>query len=329
MFNFIKYYNIYNFLIIGTQNVISNNNSLLFNNSGFSSIKNFIIKNNNNIVSYQYCIRIKGIFNDLKINNDGIHNTSFIMLGIFKKNKNLYKIILISLNYLYYFEKIKKNKIFLTLNKNDFFNIIILLLCKINIKKIIFTNKNIWKINKNGFLGFCIEFYILKNKKLIEIWNFVDIKFIKLKNIVIKIKNNIIDSGLGYNRIKNIKKKNFRLNDICNTIYLIKNNINLNFTKNHYFILNKLIKIIIKIILLKKINIFKIFLFFFKKKKKFFFKNKILFFFNYIIKKEFFIINKIKNINIKKINIFSIKYINESYGVPFNYIYKIIKNIYK
>ncbi|AFP83976.1 alanine--tRNA ligase-related protein [Candidatus Carsonella ruddii] len=328
MFNFIKYFNIYNFLIIGTQNVISKNNSLLFNNSGFSSIKKLLINNNNNIVSYQYCIRLKGIFNDLKYNNDGIHQTSFLMLGVFKKNKNLFKLLFLSLNYIYYIKKIKKNKIFFTVNKNDYFNIIILLLCKINVKKIIFTKKNIWKINKKGYLGFCIEIYILKNKNLIEIWNFVDIKFIKF-NKIIKLKNNIIDSGLGYNRICNFKIYNLRLNDICNTIYLIINNICLNFTKNHIFILNKLIKIIIKIILIKKISIFKIFILFFLIKKKFFFKNNIFYFLNYIIKKEFFFLLNIKKINIKKINIKTLKNMNETFGIPYNYIYKIIKNIYK
>ncbi|WGS66600.1 alanine--tRNA ligase-related protein [Candidatus Carsonella ruddii] len=263
MFNFLKYFNLYNFFIFGNQNIISDSKSLLFNNSGFSSIKNLILKLKKIYIStYQYCIRLKGIFNDLKNNNDGIHQTSFIMLGVFLKNENNFKLLNLSLNYLYFIKKIKKKKIFFTVNIYDYKNILILLISKINIKKIIFTKKNIWKININGFLGYCVEIYIYKKKKMLEIWNFVDIKFLKINNIIFKLKDNIIDSGLGYNRICNFKKKNLRLNDLCNTIYLINNNININFTKNHNFILNKLIKIIIKIILKKKINIFKIFIFF-------------------------------------------------------------------
>ncbi|XZR52522.1 MAG: hypothetical protein ACM3Q7_00740 [Candidatus Carsonella ruddii] len=329
MFNFLKYFNLYNFLIIGTQNIISDSKSLLFNNSGFSSIKNLILKKKKiNFSTYQYCIRLKGIFDDLKNNNDGIHQTSFIMLGVFLKNENNFNLIKLSLNYLYFIKKIKKKKIFFTVNIFDYNNILILLISKTNVKKIIFTKKNIWKININGFIGYCIEIYIYKKKKMLEIWNFVNINFLKIKNIVFKLKNNIIDSGLGYNRICDFKKKNLRLNDICNTIYLLNNNINFNFTKNHNFILNKLIKIIIKIILKKKISIFKIFIFFLKK-KKLYFKHNISKFIKFIIKKEFLFFLSIKKIVISKINIVEIKFIHETYGLPYNYIYKIIKNIYK
>ncbi|WGS66798.1 hypothetical protein MEJ65_00745 [Candidatus Carsonella ruddii] len=329
MFNFLKYFNLYNFFIFGNQNIISDSKSLLFNNSGFSSIKNLILKLKKIYIStYQYCIRLKGIFNDLKNNNDGIHQTSFIMLGVFLKNENNFKLLNLSLNYLYFIKKIKKKKIFFTVNIYDYKNILILLISKINIKKIIFTKKNIWKININGFLGYCVEIYIYKKKKMLEIWNFVDIKFLKINNIIFKLKDNIIDSGLGYNRICNFKKKNLRLNDLCNTIYLINNNININFTKNHNFILNKLIKIIIKIILKKKINIFKIFIFFLKK-KKIYFKSDILKFIKFILKKEYLFFLNIKKIFISKINIHEMKFIHETYGLPYNYIYEIIKNIYK
>ncbi|WMC19795.1 MAG: hypothetical protein NVS86_00745 [Candidatus Carsonella ruddii] len=329
MFNFLKYFKLYNFLIIGTQNVISDSKSLLFNNSGFSSIKNLILKLKKiNFSTYQYCIRLKGIFNDLKNNNDGIHQTSFIMLGVFLKNENNFKLIKLSLNYLYFIKKIKKNRIFFTINIFDYKNILILLINNININKIIFTKKNIWKINTNGFLGYCVEIYIYKKKKMLEIWNFVDIKFLKINKIIFKLKNNIIDSGLGYKRICNFKKKNLRLNDLCNTIYLLNNNKNINFTKNHNFILNKLIKIIIRIVLKKKISFFKIF-FFFLKKKIFNFKNNILNFIKSIIKKEFFFLLNIKKIIISKINIFEFKFIHETYGLSYDYIYEIIKNIYK
>ncbi|WMC19198.1 MAG: hypothetical protein NVS84_00750 [Candidatus Carsonella ruddii] len=329
MFNFLKYFNLYNFKIIGNQSIISDSKSLLFNNSGFSSIKNLILKSKKKCFStYQYCIRLKGMFNDLKNNNDGIHQTSFIMLGVFLKNENNFKLINFSLNYLYFIKKIKKKKIFFTVNKYDYKNILILLISKINIKKILFTKKNIWKININGFLGYCIEIYIYKKKKMLEIWNFVDINFLKINNIVFKLKNNVIDSGLGYNRLYNFKKKNLKLYDICNTIYLIINNINFNFTKNHNFILNKLIKIVIKIILKKKVNIFKMFIFFLKKKKNYF-KNNIIKFIYFILKKEYLFFFNIKKIFISKININEVKFIHETYGLPYNYIYEIIKNIYK
>ncbi|WP_433927234.1 alanine--tRNA ligase-related protein [Candidatus Carsonella ruddii] len=331
MINFLKYFNLYNFKIFGNQNIISNNKSLLFNNSGFSSIKEILLNSEiSNCSSFQYCIRIKGIHNDLKFNNDGIHKTSFIMLGVFLKNNNIYFFLKKIKNYLFYIKKINKKKIFFSLNKTDYLTIFILLILKINIKYIFFTKKNIWKISNNGFLGFCLELYYKFNNIMLELWNIVNIKYFKINNSILKLKFNIIDSGLGLLRL-NISnfKKNLKLNDLCNTIFLIMSNVNLNFTKNHNFLLNKLIKIILTLILKKKINIFIFFNFFFKKNKKFFFFKNIKKFLNFIIKKEYIFYFDLKKINILKINIKQLKFIFETFGISFKILFNIIKKTYK
>ncbi|ATX33356.1 hypothetical protein CUN91_00075 [Candidatus Carsonella ruddii] len=331
MINYLKYYNIYNFKILGTQNIISNCKTLLFNNSGFSSIKKIILNSfKNNFCSFQYCVRLKGIFNDLNLNNDGIHKTSFIMLGNFLSKTNIFFLLNISIQYLFYFKKLNKKKIFFSLNIVDFLTILIVLILKINIKNIIFTKKNIWKINKNGFLGFCLEIYYFFKNIMLEIWNIVNIKYYKNNKKVIKLKNNIIDSGLGYDRLNFLFfKKNLKLNDLCNSIFLIKNNVNLNFTKYHNFILNKLFKIILNLIFKKKINIFNIFIFFFKKNKKFYFKNNVKNFLFFLIKKEYSFFFDFKKIKLKKINLIQMKFFFETFGISYKIIYLIIKNIYK
>ncbi|AGS06621.1 alanine--tRNA ligase-related protein [Candidatus Carsonella ruddii] len=329
MINFLKYYNFYNYKIIGNQNIVSTNKSLLFNNSGFSAIKNLIIKiKNNNFTSYQYCVRLKGLFNDLKLNNDGIHQTSFIMLGNFLLNNNILNFLKISLNFLLII-KISKKKIYFSVNILDFSTIIILLLLKINIKKIIFTKKNIWKINNYGYLGFCLEIYYKFNNILLEIWNIVNINYLLINKKLFKIKNNIIDSGLGYYRL-NLKKidRKLKLIDLCNSIFLILNNININYTKNHNFLLNKLLKILFLIVIKKKISILRIFLFFFKKNKKFYFNYNIKKFIFNIIKKEYSFFFDLKKININKISILEMKFVYETFGTPYWYLYKIIKNNY-
>ncbi|XOD38911.1 MAG: hypothetical protein ACAF48_00755 [Candidatus Carsonella ruddii] len=331
MINYLKYYNVYNFKILGTQNIISDCKTLLFNNSGFSSIKKIILNSvKNNFCSFQYCVRLKGIFNDLNLNNDGIHKTSFIMMGNFLKNTNIFFFLKISIKYLFFFKNINKKKIFFSLNIIDFSTILIVLILKINIKNIIFTKKNIWKINENGYLGFCLEIYYKFKNIMLEIWNIVNIKYYKNNIKIIKLKNNIIDSGLGYDRLNFLFfKKNLKLNDLCNSIFLIHNNINLNFKKNHNFILNKLFKIFLNFIFIKKINIFNIFCFFFKKNKKFFFKNNVKNFLIFLIKKEYIFFCKLKKINLKKLNLNQMKFIFETYGISFKLIYLIIKNIYK
>ncbi|BCG49346.1 alanine--tRNA ligase-related protein [Candidatus Carsonella ruddii] len=329
MINFLKYYNFYNYKIIGNQNIISTNKSLLFNNSGFSAIRNLIIKiKNNNFSSYQYCVRLKGLFNDLKLNNDGIHQTSFIMLGNFLLNTNILLFLKISLNFLLIM-KINKKKVYFSINILDFNTIIILLLLKINIKKIIFTKKNIWKINNYGYLGFCLEIYCKFNNILLEVWNIVNINYLLINKKLFKIKNNIIDSGLGYYRL-NLKKfsKKLKLIDLCNSVFLILSNININYTKNHNFLLNKILKILFLIVIKKKISILKIFFLFFKKNKKFYFIYNIKKFIFNIIRKEYSFFFDLKKTNINKINILEMKFIFETFGIPYWYLYKIIKNNY-
>ncbi|MFI4870162.1 MAG: alanine--tRNA ligase-related protein [Candidatus Carsonella ruddii] len=328
MIFFLKYFKLNNYNLFGSQNIISNNKKLLYNNSGISSIKNLLFKSLiKKIVNYQNCIRIKGIFNDICLNNNGLHKTSFIMLGIFLKKKKLNYFFLKIKNFLFFFKKIKKKNIFFSVNIIDYLTIIILLILKINIKNIFFTKKNVWKINNNGIIGFCLEIYYKFTNKMLEICNIVNIKFYKFNNKILKLKNNIIDLGIGYSRINLINLKiNLKLNDICNTIFLIINNINLNFTKNHNFLLNKILKILFNFIFFKKINIIKIFFYFFKKNKNFFFKINLYKFIIYIIKKEYNFYSNLKKINFNKNNVNKIVYIYKTYGISYKILYLIIKN---
>ncbi|MGK2931086.1 MAG: alanine--tRNA ligase-related protein [Candidatus Carsonella ruddii] len=331
MIFFLKYFKIINFNLFGSQNVISNNKKLLFNNSGISSIKNLLFKSlKKKIATYQNCIRIKGIFNDICLNNNGIHKICFIMLGIFSNKIKLNYLFLKIKIFLFFFKKIKKKNVFFSVNIINYSTIIILLLSKINIKNIFFTKKNIWKINNNGIIGFCLELYYKFNNKMLEICNIVNINFLNYNNKIFKLKNNIIDIGIGYSRINLINFKiNLKLNDICNTIFLIVNNINLNFTKNHNFLLNKIIKILFNLIFFKKINVFKIFVFFFKKNKNFFLKINLYKFINYIINKEYVFYLNLKKINIKKNNFITIIDFFKTFGVSYKILYLIIKKNFK
>ncbi|MFI4883629.1 MAG: alanine--tRNA ligase-related protein [Candidatus Carsonella ruddii] len=331
MIFFLKYFKLNNFKLFGSQSVISNNKNLLYNNSGISSIKNLLFKSlNKKIVNYQNCIRIKGIFNDICLNSNGLHKISFVMLGLFLKKSKLNHFFLKIKNFLFFFKKIKKKNVFFSVNIIDYLTIIILLLFKINIKNIIFTKKNIWKINNNGLIGFCLEIYYKFINKMLEICNIVNIIFYKFQKKIFKLKNNIIDLGIGYSRINLINFKiNFKLNDICNTIFLIINNISFNFTKNHNFLLNKIIKILFNFIFFKKISIFKIFFYFFKKNKIFFIKKNLYKFINYIIKKEYIFYFNLKKININKNNINTIIYFYKTFGVSYKILYLIIKEKFK
>ncbi|XRA05355.1 MAG: hypothetical protein ACN6LP_00655 [Candidatus Carsonella ruddii] len=331
MIFFLKYFKLNNFKLFGSQNIISKNKNLLFNNSGISSIKNLLFKSlNKKISNYQNCIRIKGIFNDIFLNNNGIHKTSFIMLGIFLKKIKLNYFFLKIKNFLFFFKKIKKKNIYFSINIIDYSTIIILLIFKINIKNIFFTKKNIWKINNNGIIGFCLEIYYRFINKMLELCNIVNIKFYKYNNKIFKLKNNIIDIGIGYSRINLINIKiNFKLNDICNTIFLIINNINLNFKKSHNFLLNKIIKILFNLIFFKKINIFKIFFYFLKNNKNFFFKINLNKFINYIIKKEYIFYLNLKTINITKNHIKIFIYFYQTFGISYKILYLIIKKKFK
>ncbi|MFI4878759.1 MAG: alanine--tRNA ligase-related protein [Candidatus Carsonella ruddii] len=328
---FLKYFKLNNFKLFGNQNIISHNKNLLFNNSGISSIKNLLFKSLiKKIATYQICIRIKGKFNDVCLNNNGIHKISFIMLGIFFNKLKLNYFFLKIKNFLFFFKKINKKNIFFSVNIIDYSTIIILLISKINIKNIFFTKKNIWKINNNGIIGFCLEIYYKFIKKMLELCNIVNIKFYKCNNKIFKLKNNIIDSGIGFSRINLINFKiNLKLNDVCNTIFLIINNINSNFTKNHNFLLNKIIKILFNLIFFKKINIIKIFFYFFKKNNFFFFKINLYKFINYIIKKEYIFYLNLKKINIKKNNINVIIHFFKTFGISYKILYLIIKKNFK
>ncbi|BAF35140.1 putative alanyl-tRNA synthetase [Candidatus Carsonella ruddii PV] len=318
------FFSFYYYKILGTQNINSTNKTLIFVNSGLASLKKFVFRSNVEISSFQYCVRMQGIYNDFKLTNDGIHQTSFLMLGNFTKKNNINN-----------FKKIKKilfliklnfKKLFFTININDYLNIILILILKININQVIFTNKNIWKINKNGYCGFSLEIYIKISKKLLEIWNIVNVSFIKKKKKIKFLKKKIIDTGLGLNRIIYVFKKknnkiNYKLYDIFNSIFLIFSYLK---NKKNIFFINKLIK---KILIFSYKNNFKIWYFifyFFLKKKKVYFVFCLKKFINFILKKEIFFLKKIKkNIYIKKIKDFV--FLKNTFGFYLSILYNLFK----
>ncbi|AFP84337.1 alanine--tRNA ligase-related protein [Candidatus Carsonella ruddii] len=325
MKKFLKFFNFYYYKTLGTQNVNSNNKTLIFSNSGLSSLKKLIFNSLIDISSFQYCVRMQGIYNDLKSTNDGIHQTSFLMLGNFTKKNNFSNFKKIK-KFLFLI-KLKLKNLFFAININDYLNIITILIFKINISKIIFTKKNIWKINKNGYCGFCLEIYAKVNKKLLEIWNIVNISFIKNITKINFLKKKIIDTGLGLNRIIYIKKKNnnkinYKLFDIFNSIFLIYNYL---INKKNFFFINKLMKKVFIFSYKNNVKMWFFLFYYFKKKKKIYFNFSISKFINFILKKEIFFLKNIKKIiYINKIKNFI--FLKNTFGFYIIILYNVFKN---
>lgn len=216
--------------------ILENDKSLLFTNSGMVQFKNiflglepYIAKR---ITTIQPCVRLGGKHNDLdNIGKTPHHNTSFEMLGNFgfeevKKEEAINLAIDFLINNL----NINKEKLFITVNKND--NETFDIWAKhIKKSKIILgdNNTNFWQMAENGPCGYCSEiFYNLDEDKtnLLEIWNIVFINFNKKNGKLSDLNKIHIDTGMGLERIASIKQNVFDNFETDTYLPLIKNTIN-------------------------------------------------------------------------------------------------------
>lgn len=228
----------------------TNDDSLLFTNSGMVQFKNIFLGLETSIyervTTIQTCVRLGGKHNDLEtIGKTPHHNTSFEMLGNFGlKNVTKKEAITLAWDFLTNELDLDKNKLYITIHEDDietqniWKNII-----KFDETHIILGNNetNFWSMDETGPCGYCNElFYNIdeKNKNLLEIWNLVFIQFNKNKNNLTKLKSLYIDTGMGLERISSIKQKtydNFQtdiykplINTLLKTFQISTDNINEN-----------------------------------------------------------------------------------------------------
>lgn len=222
--------------------VIENDKSLLFTNSGMVQFKNIFLGLEKylypRVVTIQPCVRLGGKHNDLdNIGNTPHHNTSFEMLGNFGfEEVSKEEAISLAIDFLTNTLELDKNKIFITINKNDD-DVLNIWLKHVKKEKIISGNNetNFWQMAENGPCGYCSEiFYNISEEKenLLEIWNLVFINFNKENGKLTKLNTLNIDTGMGLERIASIKqnvfdsfKTDIYLDKIKNIIDLFKINI--------------------------------------------------------------------------------------------------------
>lgn len=199
--------------------VIENDKSLLFTNSGMVQFKNIFLGLEKylypRVVTIQPCVRLGGKHNDLdNIGKTPHHNTSFEMLGNFGFEKvSKEEAINLAIDFLINVLKLDKNKIFITINKNDE-DVLNIWLKHVKKEKIIFgdDDTNFWQMAENGPCGYCSEiFYNIdeEKKNLLEIWNLVFINFNKENGKLNKLNTLNIDTGMGLERIASIKQNVF------------------------------------------------------------------------------------------------------------------------
>lgn len=200
-------------------------NSLLFTNAGMVQFKDIFLgkpSTYKRVVSIQKCIRAGGKHNDLEnIGYTDIHHTFFEMLGNFSFGDYFKReAILLAWEYLTIILKIPKEKLFITIFKEDKETENIWRK-EIGIKKThlskIEGNDNFWSMGQTGPQGPCSEiFYDYGDKyegtqpgesgpnepRYIEIWNLVFLQYNKLPNGTLKkLSNPCIDTGMGLERI--------------------------------------------------------------------------------------------------------------------------------
>ncbi|CAB3976466.1 alanine--tRNA ligase [Candidatus Azoamicus ciliaticola] len=201
--------------------VIENDKSLLFTNSGMVQFKNIFLGLEKylypRITTIQPCVRLGGKHNDLdNIGKTPHHNTSFEMLGNFGfEHVSKEEAINLAFNFLTHTLELNKDKIFITINKNDD-DVLNIWLNQVKKDKIILgdNDTNFWQMAENGPCGFCSEiFYNInesnENKNLLEIWNLVFINFNKENGKLNKLNTLNIDTGMGLERIASIKQNVF------------------------------------------------------------------------------------------------------------------------
>jgi alanyl-tRNA synthetase len=201
--------------------VLENDKSLLFTNSGMVQFKNIFLGlekySHPKVVTIQPCVRLGGKHNDLdNIGKTPHHNTSFEMLGNFGFDKiSKEEAISLAMDYLINILFLDKNKIFITVNKNDEDSFKI---WSKHIKKekiILGDNEtNFWQMSENGPCGYCSEiFYNIskdtEKENLLEIWNLVFMTFNREHGKLTDLNKLNLDTGMGLERIASIKQNVF------------------------------------------------------------------------------------------------------------------------
>lgn len=280
---FLDFFHNKNHKIITSSSIISQNDpTLMFNNAGMNSFKDFFIGYKKpqylRIANTQKCFRVTGKHNDLNdVGYDHHHHTMFEMLGnwsfgdYFKKEAIefawdlLTRIYKIPENILYVtvFNGDKKDNLLEDKETYKYWKDIVK-----NENHIIKygKNNNFWEMGQIGPCGPCSEIHIdlrskneqslipgsqLINKnhsQVIEIWNIVFIEFLRESNGVLKeLPSKHIDTGMGLERLSRILQNKQSNYDTDIFTPLIKE---LEFftNKKYYGILNNKIDISIRII---------------------------------------------------------------------------------
>lgn len=219
-----------------------NDESLLFTNSGMVQFKNIFLGLERyrfeKVITSQTCVRLGGKHNDIDtIGTTLHHNTSFTMLGYFCFNEaSKTTTILLAWKFLIEILELDKDKIYITVHKNDHESYSIWKnLVNIMPKKIKKGNDktNFWSMDDVGPCGFCSEiFYDIgtEDLNLLEIWNLVFIQFNKKNNELHDLKNLFIDTGMGLERIASIKQNvfnNFETDILKPLVFLVLDKFNL------------------------------------------------------------------------------------------------------
>ena len=229
---FLNYFKNHKHKIISSSSVIPvNDNSLLFTNSGMVQFKDIFLGNekpkHKRVVTCQKCLRVGGKHNDLdNIGFTNRHQSFFEMLGNFSFGDYFKEeAILLSWNFLTKELKLDKNKLYISVHKDDS-ECADIWTNKIGIKDTSLSylgdKDNFWQMGDIGPCGPCTEIYYDLGNKLIgskpgtgdtgerfsEIWNLVFTQFDKdskgkLKNLPKKC----VDTGMGLERIHAVLEK--------------------------------------------------------------------------------------------------------------------------
>lgn len=268
---FLDFFKSKNHFIIPSYPIVRKNDpSLLFTNAGMNYFKDIFYgiekPTYSRVANSQKCLRVSGKHNDLKeVGYDNNHHTMFEMLGNWSfcdySKEDAIKWAFELLVDVY---KIPKNMLYVTIFQgNDFyglkkdiesFNIWNKLL---NVNNILFSSKhNFWEMGDTGPCGVSTEIHVdlrsgiekktingrylinTNNNDVIEIWNIVFIEYFKNhNNVLTKLSNKYIDTGIGFERlcrILQLKSSNYDT-DLFKPII---NNIE-NITKINYGVCNK------------------------------------------------------------------------------------------
>lgn len=220
-------------IIEGSSIIPQEDNTLLFTNAGMNQFKDYFTKiktpQNDPVTTAQRCIRAGGKHNDLEqVGFTKRHLTHFTMLGNFSFGKYFKKeSIQYAWNYLTKILKLEKNKLWVTVYKDDLeaYNIWANEI-QIPHEKIFKLGEkdNFWQMGDTGPCGPCSEIYFdrgIKHKndefsfpgdeksdRFMEIWNLVFIEYEKKSDGKLeKLIQSGIDTGMGLERLASVIQK--------------------------------------------------------------------------------------------------------------------------